>query len=290
MRAAMWLAAFLTAVGLVAARILHHARGEVMYEAAPRTAASSARVVAELGRQLLVEGQTVVFEVCSGDGFPDALWRDRAVFEVWHRDAGERVGAWPLDEARLTNARRGARGACVMVARTTQRLLGVGGAYAIALAPGADARAGHPGSAPRAHRRAAADGADGPRGAGARGFRGVVMGAGARDAAAAAGGVGDGGSGSAEPGAAERAPAAARAGGDRARLGDRGVLRHGVPAGARPAGGDRGRRAPRGGADRLRALAREAGRAPDPWPAAGAGALAPRARISSRWRPPSGCS
>ncbi len=130
-RAVSALAFLLTAAGLalVLSRIAYHARSEAIFEGPPRTFADARDGALELGEGALVAGQSVVFEVCSGDAFPPERWRGAVALEVWHATDGERVVESPFDDARLAAVRRGNGVGCVEVANAES--LGVSGSYAI---------------------------------------------------------------------------------------------------------------------------------------------------------------
>jgi membrane protease YdiL (CAAX protease family) len=139
-RAPLLFVAILTAAGLAlaCARIERHARSELTAVGEPRGLAEiMAAPSPALLEATLAPGQEVVFELCSADGFPEARWLDAARFEVWYRDAGERILEAPLDAARLARARRRPGLGCVELAHAAS--LGVGGRYAIALGGAASA-------------------------------------------------------------------------------------------------------------------------------------------------------
>lgn len=116
--------------------VAEHAEREVSALSDPQRV-SGLRVVQprhEIVAAVLHEGQKVQFHGCASDGFHPGAWPpEHVAFEVWLRDPAERMLRAPVTATRLERARRGSRGACILLGAADS--LGTSGEFSVAIAP-----------------------------------------------------------------------------------------------------------------------------------------------------------
>jgi membrane protease YdiL (CAAX protease family) len=111
----------LATLSLGAARVVRLQRAEFALQTPATTLRSwrdkpnATRISARLAEVTLHAHQFSLFELCSGDGLPEARWLGALEFVVLHLEAKQVMVRVPLDAAHLAHVRRNAAGGCLLL-------------------------------------------------------------------------------------------------------------------------------------------------------------------------------